>query len=288
MNRYDRPHHRLLHLVRPLPRTPTAVSEAPALNQMHVGTALVTEAGVATGTGHRSPATARRATDVVHVNLVRATTSDDARHAHVKRFPVTESFKTKCLTPTRKSEDNVTREALEARTVPRGARDERSSAAITSTRRTESRLGRNGAAEDGDKADKVNVIEQICSKAGKLQKMSQEQRSTDSSSLDHVRALSMERILSLVTAIMMLVMLAVHCAWVTSQACRSSGIALVRGGERCRVSEARQGTAAYWGATAGPQLATGAQEAGDFGGGTRARPTITDEPGDPPYGSSRI
>ncbi|XP_037068163.1 dolichyl-diphosphooligosaccharide--protein glycosyltransferase subunit STT3B-like [Pollicipes pollicipes] len=102
----------------------------------------------------------------------------------------------------------------------------------------EERDGSSGESEDEDAA---NGSKQLYDKAGKLRKMKHERQSAESDGLGmNVRTLS------IVAVIMMLMMFAVHCTWVTSNAYSSPSIVLASysGGERNILDDFREGY--YW------------------------------------------
>ncbi|XP_037068283.1 LOW QUALITY PROTEIN: dolichyl-diphosphooligosaccharide--protein glycosyltransferase subunit STT3B-like [Pollicipes pollicipes] len=102
----------------------------------------------------------------------------------------------------------------------------------------EERDGSSGESEDEDAA---NGSKQLYDKAGKLRKMKHERQSAESDGLGmNVRTLS------IVAVIMMLMMFAVHCTWVTSNAYSSPSIVLASysGGERNILDDFRE--ANYW------------------------------------------
>ncbi|XP_043221838.1 dolichyl-diphosphooligosaccharide--protein glycosyltransferase subunit STT3B-like isoform X2 [Amphibalanus amphitrite] len=100
---------------------------------------------------------------------------------------------------------------------------------------------RDGSSGDSDDDDPANGNKQLYDKAGKLRKMRHERQSAESDGLGmNVRTLS------LVAVIMMLMMFAVHCTWVTSNAYSSPSIVLASysGGERNILDDFREGY--YW------------------------------------------
>jgi len=100
---------------------------------------------------------------------------------------------------------------------------------------------RDGAVGDSDDDDPANGNKQLYDKAGKLRKMKHERQSAESEGLGmNVRTLA------IVAVVMMLMMFAVHCTWVTSNAYSSPSIVLATysGGERNILDDFREGY--YW------------------------------------------